>query len=182
MAVTYFGLNADGGGVYQPGLYANWNDNNNIVYTCPGSGTQDIKELGARVYTNSVGNMRLAIYTTAGAFLTQGSAEINTEPPTGYEWLSHTSFVDQTGSPHSPQLTGGTAYLLAITGDDQNNVYICGDIVTSGYMLYGGNDYTGGFPANLPSSGSADKQYCVRCGVEASGLSWTARQDMLVGF
>ena len=175
MAITYFGHNVNGTNPHDPSDYGTlFNDNSNIVYTCPGAGAQDVKELGARVWVNSTDDMRLAIYDTSLNFIMQGAAVIDTEPPAGDEWLSHTSFVDQGGSPIvSPQLTGGTAYIIAITAEAGKGVNIWDDTVTSGWMKRDNADYTGGFPATLTAFADRTRQFCVRCGVEPAVAAGT---------
>ncbi len=168
MAVEYFGHNVNGSDVQPLGTYAYINDNSNIIYTCPAGGKFDLKELGARVYTTSTGNFRIAIYTTSDALIAQGDAEIDSAPPGSSTWLSHTSFTDSAGEPISPQLDGGTSYKLIIAGDKSSDVFIWCDAVTSGWIRYNNTDLTGGFPSTITYGGNWDKQFCVRCGVEAA--------------
>jgi len=110
VAITYFGHNVNGSDVQPLGTATIFNDGVNIVYTCPGTGSQEIKELGARVYASATGNMRLAVYTTGLVLVAQGDAEIDVAPPSVHTWLSHTAFRDAAGELIAhPLLTGGTA-------------------------------------------------------------------------
>lgn len=169
MAVTYFGKNENGSNAQSPNGYTYSNDNSNIVYTCPGSGNQEVKEIGARIYNLSTGNIRLAIYDASLNFVCQGSAEIAVGPLVsgGTAWVSHTSFVDQGGSPMTPNLAGGTAYIIALTADS-SSVDCWFDVVTDGYMKTesGTGEATGGYPASLDQGGNDTHSWCMRVGVE----------------
>jgi hypothetical protein len=160
MAIEYFGNNANGTDAQSPNGSAWSNDNVNIIYTCPGSGTMDVKELGARVYTGSTGNIRMAIYDTSKNLICQGNAEIDVNG-SGSNWVSHTSFTG------TAQLTGGTAYLLVITADS-SNVSCWDDTVTSGYIIRETGELTGGFSATLTLGSNDVRKWCIRCGVEAA--------------
>lgn len=169
MAVTYFGNNDAGSNSANAANYVWWYT---AGYACPGTGLQDVVtlDLNTYLYDSGSGNMRCAIFTAAGAFVTQWATEVDVEP----EWNEVTSFVDQGGSPHSPQLTGGDTYLLVVSGDGNHELYY--DLVDSGNAeaIYD-QDYTGGFPANLPASSNEVREICIRCGVQpaaaASGVS-----------
>ena len=165
MAVAYFGFTA-GWDDAQPCQYTFSNDNSNIVFTCPNSGTQDVKELGAYVYANQSGHIRLALYDTSRNLICQGSAEMDVALITSHGWQTHTEFVDADGEPVSPTITGGTNYIIALAGDT-SNAYIWCTGVTSGWMKRD-DEYTGGYPASLPWFTTWEKKFGVRCGVEAS--------------
>ena len=166
MAVTYFGLNENGASAQKPNADTHWNNPAEIVYTCPGAGAQDIKELGARVYEGSTGYIRLAVYETDGTFICQGSAQLDTEPQGDTNWLSHTAFTNVGGDPISPQLTGGTAYIIAIAGD--GDCYVQQNAVSSGDMVREYDSYLAGFPATITKDADVEREWCVRCGVEAA--------------
>jgi hypothetical protein len=167
MGITYFGNNDSGSGSAGHQTYTFWLA---AGYACPGTGKQDVKTLDINVYLygEGTGNLRCAIYTTAGAFVTQWATEVDVIGG----WNAVTSFVDQAGSPHSPQLDGGTSYFLLSTGDGNVTTYF--DAVSSGVAKAIYSDYTGGFPANLGASSNETREMCIRCGVEPAaggGLS-----------
>lgn len=166
MAITYFGKNENGSDVHSATTYTYSNDNSNIVYTCPGSGSQEVKELGVRVYSESTGYIRLAIYDASLDLVCQGSAQIDVESLVsgGSAWVSHTSFVDFSGDPTTPILTGGTAYVFALTCSATCNIWK--DDVTSGWMKYDSDDGLDGFLETLSQDSSNTREYCWRCGVE----------------
>ncbi len=172
MAITYFG-NQTSATSNSTGAYA-WR----LVagYTCPGSGAQDISTLEIEVAALGVGNLRAAIYEIDGTFITQWDAE---KDPAGIGWLAVTDFVDQGGTPHSPQLTGGTNYQLVVTGD--NSVEVGVNVVTTGLVKLVTTDYTGGFPASLTGGSDHAREYTIRCGVEpaaAGGIVVLRRRRM----
>lgn len=140
------------------------------MFTCPGTGAQTLVELGMKT-KDANGNVRVAIYTAAtpGVLIAQGSAEIAGVADT---WITHTSFTNLAGNPVTPSLTGGTVYILAITGDGTVNfIYTT---VTNGYAFVKTTaDYTGGFPENTPTEGNSTALPLVRAGVESasSGIS-----------
>jgi hypothetical protein len=169
--MTYFGHTTVGASPAAPGIYTFGNDAVNIIYTCPGTGLQDVKELGAYCYRDQTGHIRMAIYDTSLNFICQGSAELDVATVTPANgWLSHVAFTDVGGSAISPQLTGGVEYVLSISSDSSGpNVYQ--DTVTAGYerFSYDYTDSTGGFPADLTLERTTDtREWNVRCGVEAA--------------
>jgi len=170
----YFGNNTDGtNNTGAAGTYA-WNNPSDIAYTCPNSGTQIVVELATRCYTTDAGNVRVALYTTAGVLVCQAATE--SAAPGSADWVVWTSFTDAVGDPITdPEITGGTDYILMVTADG-GTVYVRYNAVTSGYARYAAGDLTGGFPADVSGSfpGSATgAERCIRCGVDpaAGGLS-----------
>jgi len=76
-------------------------------------------------------------------------------------------FTDVAGDPMSPQLTGGTDYVLVLTADGSGpNVYY--DTVTNGFerFSYDQLDLTGGFVATITQGRDDTREWNVRCGVE----------------
>lgn len=176
---TYFGNNTDGiDDAYLSG-YTNFQNPTYIPYVCPGSGLQNVDELGIRAYSINPGNVRCAIYDTSKNFLMQGSVEIAVVSPSA-TWYTHTAFVDQAGTPiTTPQLTGGVTYLLVSTADG-SELSAQRDIVTAGYCKYLSNDYTGGYPTSLAAGTDSSSKICIRCGVTeaAGGLSISATETL----
>ena len=163
MAITYFGNNTDGTTSTSITDRIYWNNAELSGFTCPGSGSQSVLELGVRCSASGAANIRLAIYSTAGNLLMQGNAEMAAPDTAG--WISHTSFVDYAGDPIiSPTLTGGTNYILALTTDDE--IAVRRDAGVTGDWHWYSGDETGGFAATLHSANDTSGLYCVRCGVE----------------
>jgi len=182
MTVSYFGENSDGTGDGVLSGYSLVNNNAVTSFVCPGTGTQDVKELGIRARDVSVGSdhVRVALYNTDGSFVCQGSAEITVSANT-HAWYTHTSFVDAAGSAISPQITGGTAYLIAVTADGAN-IYIAANGTRTNNNKYSSNDYTGGFPSSYTPSTTSTPICCCRCGVEPAaggGVSVTPQLMMM---
>jgi len=173
MPITYFGINVNGGGANtatRGGL-----TDGTIPVICPGNGAQNVHELAGFFKSGAVGtmsNVRLAIYTTAKAFVMQGAAVLNTSS-LSYVWLTHTSFVDVGGNPIlNPQLTGGTAYLLCVTTSTDNQTANMAYEGVFPYGMYQSGDYTvTGFPATLNLTNPALlKDFDMRCGVTPVGV------------
>jgi hypothetical protein len=171
----YFGNNTDGTSSSSNwGNLAFYNVTAYIAYTCPGSGSRNLTELGVRCsIASGSGNVRVAIYDAdpdgAGSLIAQGSAEINVSSNTD-AWYTHTSFVDGSGDPVSPALTGGVNYTLVVSGDTRALSWRY-DSVTSGYARFSSTDYTGGFPDSISGWSNSSGKICVRAGVEAGGAS-----------
>jgi len=178
MAITYFGNDVAGDGTSGLSGYIGWNDGTNTVFTCPGTGKQNVAELAWKVYvTSGNANVRCAIYNSDGStLLMQGSAEINvTETDTNGTWKTHTSFVDSAGNAiATPQLDGGSNYILAASGDG-TTLRQRRTAVTSGYSKFAIGDYTSSnFPSSVPPPSSGTNLAVCRCGVEpaaSSGIS-----------
>jgi hypothetical protein len=164
MSLTYFGFNSDENVDSAPGNLTL--RNNTLVWTCPGSGAQNVGELSIRCRVNSgSGSIRLAIFNTDTSFVMQGSAAVSVTG-TSLSWIGHTAFVNQVGSPiATPQLTGGTNYILAASIDNiVNHAYQSGH--TNGDCIYLAEQYQTGFPVNIPGGTGSVNWYCIRCGVE----------------
>lgn len=178
MAVTYFGhCNSDGTlktGETPASLGTGWtgvtarNAPAAYAFTCPGTGTQDVISLGhyVKYSTGTADHIRMAIYDTAGTTLIgQGSAEITVDNA-AVAWREHTAFTNGAGDAITPQLAGGTAYMILVTYD--------GGVTepwgwTDWGALYGNRisaDYTAGFPASLGAGVANDYLQTMRCGVE----------------
>ena len=159
MAVTYFGNNDNGDG-YGDATYTRWLQ---AGYSCPGSGTQNVITLDLNIAAIDTGTLRCAIYDSDHNFVTQWDAA---KTPGGTGWLAVTDFVDQGGSPHSPQLTGGATYYLVTTGSSGVTQEIRWDGVASGIAQRTGASYVDGFPASIADDFDTTREYCIRAGVE----------------
>ena len=173
MSTTYFGNNS----------YSEYNDNYNGYWgrlsssnsgcTCPGSGLQNVKELGIVACVNAgTGVSRLAIYDALNNFVMQGLAAVNVTETTP-TWKTHSSFADQSGNAMAtPQLTGGVRYALVCSGSTDVTLWHGYNYQESTDNDYGIADYTGGFPASL-GYGTSMGTFCVamRCGVEPASNS-----------
>jgi hypothetical protein len=140
--------------------------NNNLVWTCSGSGPQRVLELGARVkVTSGSSTVRHSIYDAAGNLVMQGSAAI-TVTGTSLIWVTHTAFVDVSGNPiANPTLTGGTNYIMCTTGSagTAQAAYGAG---AAGNEVWKAANYTAGYPATLGTGwNSIAQKICIRCGV-----------------
>ncbi len=126
--------------------------------TCPGSGSQTVKELSAYVRFTS-GNQRLALYDTSGNLICQGTGEIAISNTAG--WQGHLTQASITPNPTT--ITGGASYKIATTVDVTGVVayYVAG----SG-QDYAAVDYTGGFPESLGAGADPMIVFAIRCGVD----------------
>jgi len=137
--------------------------NASTVWKITGAGTYTVKNLQA--YLNT-GVIRLAIYTSSGAFVMQGNA---TQTASGTAaWYGHTAFTNQAGQAiTNPQLSGETNYILivAFSAPSHNLYYTAG---SAGNSCYISDDYLSGFPASISgvSCTSLNNVYALRCGVE----------------
>lgn len=164
MAVEYFGNNTDGTTTdYGWGNYTL--GNKATVWTCPGSGKYDLRELAYR--GQHLLHTRIAIYTTSLAFVFQGIEDTSDQALEA--WHTVTGFRNQDGStPTSPQLDGGTNYILMASfaaGSGSSIRYSAGSSGDNGYFV---GDNTSGFPATGPTLTSYAGVFCLRCGVEAA--------------
>jgi hypothetical protein len=172
--VTYLGQNVTtGGSLVSPYIGYNAIAGSNNVLTCPGSGQQSVKSLGAYVQTSydSAGpELRLSIYKADGTFVMQGSAPLSCVQHDSPAWFSHTAFVDAAGDPiASPELTGGEDYLLGHSTNNwpSNTIYIYGIAETGGAGLKEYTSYNSGWPSPLGSGWSTlNYTLSIRCGVE----------------
>jgi hypothetical protein len=174
-SLSYFGYNENGTDTGNTALGYGYGSASPCVMTCPGSGKQAVKELGVRLEASSgTVTFRISIYTTGNAFVTQGSAAIVTSQyPAG--WVSHTSFVDQAGSPATPELDGGTDYRIVYSGTKTGTSSVMR--ANSGTLYYlNAGDYSGGYPSSLPTAdGTLGWTYCLRCGVEPAAATTRRR-------
>lgn len=163
MAITYFGNNNTGAYDYGYGSYSIRNAG--IVWTCPGTGKQSVKELHGYCMHANTYSVRLAIYDTSFGFLMQ-TDEIVCDGT--LQWWGGTTFYDQSKTLISnPQIDGGTNYILVLSfkaGADANPRYTAG---SAGDARYFSGDYSTGFPATIGSeAGNTSMVWCIRCGVE----------------
>ena len=173
MAVTYFG-GCDSAGA--PSGTASNNDNGITfwrAYTCPGTGNQVVTLLESDIHT-AAGNtvLRLAIYNSAGtSLLAQGNSATITN--TGADAWSG-------GAVSGITLVGGTNYILAWTVAGVASGYSDHADDTRSYGSYKFAEYTGGFPASLPSADGSYLMYPIRCGVEPAAGGGAAGGIMLL--
>lgn len=132
--------------------------------TCPGSGSQTVKELSSYIRYTS-GNTRLALYDTSGNLICQGTGEVAIGNTAG--WQGH--LVQSGITPNPTTITGGTSYKIAITVDVAGVVayYVAG----AGGQDYGLGDYTGGFPSTLGAGSDPGNVFAIRCGVDPTYVS-----------
>ena len=153
-----------------------------VTLACPGSGSQDVASLGAYVRSwTGGGSLRCAIYTAAGALVMQGNAKIDVAEYGEYGWQEHTSFVDVNGDAiASPQLTGGTDYLLALSTGGSMYVYSISQGATNG-QIKAVNYTVDGFPAALGTGWSGfSTSYSIRCGVEPAAAAPAVRRRRFI--
>jgi len=162
MAVEYFGNNDNGDSNDVSYGYSWWTD---AGYVCPGVGVVDVVSLDINIADIASGNVRCAIFDTSKNFVMQWD---NQYAPGGTGWMSKTAFTDQGGTPiDTPQLTGGTTYLLVLTDDGTVKFYF----QTSSTSSIIATDYTAGFPAALSGESAHTLEVCIRCAVETGGGS-----------
>ena len=175
MAVTYFGTcnssgvtnfsTADDSGGWT------WTCHTGSSFACPGSGNQTVKELSTIVSINSgTPHVRLVLYDSLGNMVCQGSAEVVVTA--GYSWQGHmtaSALTPAGGSAGDPvTITGGSQYRIGVSRDASGVLatYKSGT-VTNGDIDYGATDYTGGWPATIPTGTDYTVLLTsIRCGVE----------------
>jgi hypothetical protein len=138
-------------------------------FTCPGSGSQTVKELSAYVKSlgGTPGNIRVVVYSAAHSKICEGSAQVSVNSTTA-GWRGH---LDQASiSPNPATLVGGTQYDIGVTfdGADTDIAFTNG---SAGDYTYGAADYTGGWPASLADGSSQTERVNVRCGVDPTGYA-----------
>jgi hypothetical protein len=167
MAVTYFGLCNSAGVISGDDSndssgatpVAFWNGTE--VWTCPGTGTQNIVELSVYGYINTgTPNIRLSIYSSDGATkIAEGTAEVAVTGGS-YSWQGHMTAA----SMGNATLVGGTSYKLVCGAD--NDMAMRSKSGSSGIARYTLSDYTGGSPSSLPAGTGNTLIQAIRCGVE----------------
>jgi len=167
LTATY-STNSPGGGA--------WDWNYNTTFTCPGSGSRQVEEL--TIYTRQTSgacNIRLAIFTTSGSLVAEGSAEVALSSTAG--WQGHIGTANLTpagGSAGDPvYLTGGTSYKIVISRDGAIWYYSDVSLGYSDAWHYSDTtEYTGGYPSNLSDPSNQDYgNWAVRIGlVESSAV------------
>lgn len=170
--LTYFGVcDSDGDTIgntsdNNSGDIIFWNDGNSLVFTCPGTGNQVVKEISAHILASDVGSLvRCAIYSADGnTKICEGSAGASIGL-TG-AWCGHLTQADITPNPTT--LVGGTTYRITFAQQGNGNgVYT--ETAVSGGGLYKWVDYvTGGWPSALPAQDGTGYMWPVRCGVESA--------------
>jgi hypothetical protein len=165
MALSYFGNQTYNGGSVSSGVALALKSY--VTYTCPGSGSMQIKELSSYCKKNSATvHNRVAIYN-GNTLVAQGSAEVTLITSAG--WQGHVAGDGSDITPSPATLTGGATYKLTVSYDADCQIYY-GDDVT-GRNRYTFTDYTGGFPATFADpADDAGSEYAIRCGVEAAAI------------
>ncbi len=164
-----------------------WNSSSNL-YTCPGSGDQNVVALLSWINQSSIGTglTRLAIYDSGtGALMAYGtSAHTNTIQAGGtYGWEGHATSGEIT---QVTPLTGGNTYVVVLTGNAPTNTsygYVSGSSGSSQNYVTGSDYTSGSFPSNtsgLPSP-STNVANIVRVDVTAAGGSGGTGSMTLVG-
>ena len=165
---TYFGNQTyDGLDFYASARCVQWYASG---YTCPGSGNQTVKELSAYAQIQSGAcNIRLGIYDSSNNLVGYGTSEVAASTTAG--WQGHlTESAVQAAAGGSCTLTGGSTYKLVLTDDSSSfNIYYGYDWSSAPDTSFKDTEYTGGFPATLPSPDGTFSGYCaaIRCGVDA---------------
>ena len=162
---TYFGNQTKTDAYDWGSSLAVWNAG--YTCTCPGIGDQIIKELSVFAEGTSC-NIRCAIYSSDGTTkIAEGSGEVPLST-TPFAWYGHGPGLYNALSPSAPVITGGQNYILCVSCDGTTYAYGI-DAGSSGAFKYSTNDYTGGWPASLPSGGNpGNYNFCIRCGVDAA--------------
>lgn len=176
--VTYFGYcNSDGtltGGAPStdnPGASQGW-WNDTQVFTCPGTGNQDVQSMEIQCFSNGSATARvnIAVYSLNGLTrLAYGTADIGAAfTPTTFAWQGYTSPAQIT---QSAALVGGTTYKLyaqSVIGTDNITLgYYSGAANATGYHT----SATTGAPSAIPSKdANYSLQYpLIRIGVQPTG-------------
>lgn len=165
MGTQTFGNNVDGTSIGTIANVMRWPKaaTHGTMYQAPCNGTL----VGLYTRTDDAnGNVRVGLYTAAGALIAQGSAEVAGQADV---WVGHTSFVDGAGSATTPTLVSGTEYLIAITGDGTLTGHRTA--VTSGDAFTNSTDYTADMPDNFPAATNSGYMATSRAVVEESGGS-----------
>jgi hypothetical protein len=170
MSIQYFGRNdTTGSDALLVPLYVYWNQ---VTWTCPGSGSMNLKSLQVYCKSQAAGDprpMRVGIYTTGGAKIYGSGTYYTTD---SYQWVGPTSVPNI-------QLTGGTNYILAmLLCESGNGVYVKYASQSAAFKTY--HTYYD-LPDNLPSPAwDYDALVSLRAGVEEPvvyqeprALTWT---------
>ena len=179
MTVQYFGHNQE----YTDGdddlsgytLAFSIGDSPTTLFTCPGSGSMTLKELGAIIgVPSSSSSIRMAVYDNSGNLVAQ-TASLAVEGAS-YSWYTGTTFYDSGLNAISPpNLTGGASYTLCETAPSGTSVkFAC--TFLGAHNKYVNTSYSTGFPSTLPGGLGNDNNecQCMRCGVEQGGAADTA--------
>lgn len=182
--MNYFGdCNADGslisGTRIARGLYANYlypNDGSNCVFTCPGSGSQEVKALGFYGRNNGAvsHNVKAAIFNNGGTSRVLLTDAFSVPGGGGDAWREITGLS-------GTNLTGGVAYRLAFISDS-DDMQFDGRVVSRsiGYGYDGSGSYSTP-PADLVdfTLSTNDLHPCYRCGVDpvSSGFALPIAQN-----
>jgi hypothetical protein len=173
---TYFGNNQDGGSIDNLNGFVfgfNIGDTPASLFTCPGSGSQLVEELGCHAEVPSgTSNFRMALFDSSGNFVLQTDLLTCTE--TTLTWKTATSFLNQSKSPlSSPTITGGSTYTIVISADSSTIFYVSYTTVGQHNRYSGGDLATNGFGTTVPSwtNDQLSECYNIRCGVDPAGGS-----------
>jgi len=163
---TYFGYTSIG--INHPAtgtIFAARNKGYITGFTCPGVGTQIVKEISVYCAKGAEeGNIRVAIYDASHNLIGQGSAEVALSATP--DWQGHLTQISITPNPCC--LNGGQQYDLAFSFDaTDSQIYYDGG--SAGDYTYEFVDKTGGFDAFLPDASDTPFLCSVRCGVDPSG-------------
>lgn len=157
---SYFGYNTAGSTSGAAGGYTLFNSA--LPWTCPGSGSQTVRELSA--YCSGSGNARIAVYSADRSTLVASTDSFALSATPGWQGRTGANI-----SPGPASLTGGANYVIAVTSNDQLTQYY--DDGSAGDCAYILANYTGGFPASLGAGTGIARDYSIRCGVQAASGS-----------
>jgi hypothetical protein len=157
---SYFGYNVIGSQSGAAGGYTLFNSS--ATWTCPGSGSQAIRELSA--YCSGSGNARIAVYNADRSTLIASTDSFALSTTAGWQGRTNANI-----SPSPATLTGGASYVIAVTSNDQQTQYY--NDASAGNCAYILANYTGGFPASLGVGTGIARDYSIRCGVQAASGS-----------
>ncbi len=175
MSTLYFGNVANTAGDLPGGTghvgggqsYTAWNYNK--VYTCPGSGNQDIQDISSYCdFGGGTAKIRLAVYSSDGTTLmAESSGDITVGSGDGAAWKGSLSAGVIT---QYHQLVGGTNYRIIVSPKAGGNIdqYYTSAGYTADDHRFNTTDYTAGFPATAPLGTDFLVEACLRCGVQSA--------------
>ena len=162
MATTYFGYCDPDTGAPSETTSINLNDElywGHNGYVCPGTGAQAIVDFG--IYTQTGGNILVAIYNASDQLVVSGTSEKAKSGTSGWLLWVPGELTWSIGT----ALTGGATYTIAVTSDAAVNI-LGGTSRPAGSLAYTSGDYTAGMPDPLPSHSLYTYEPAARCGVE----------------
>jgi hypothetical protein len=167
MTATYFG-----GQTYDtytaPGAnIMKWNDSAYSNFVCPGSGLQNVADMGVFCYQDAGGgpylyHVRLSVYSIEGHLICS-SPDMETPEEGSAAW---TTCLPANMSPANPQLTGGTSYVIAVQVESYAGMLAKSNLSNASESQ--ASTFASGPPANLPSPGTDSAVYAARVGIDVT--------------